>query len=301
MSSQILAIPTISAKKELYLRKHPYDRNVFIMMKYSEDEYHTLVERNVRKAFKALGFFNAVFAKDLTPEYFPTLSDAIRESMEMCPYGIAIFTPQEGTQFNPNVAFELGVMSEQKKKGIMLDQKKDILLLKDQRVPTLFTNIAGLVYEGFDGDLEELGADANQLYTTLTIWLRKMKELQEASLHVLFVTGLENIIENPARAIEYFEDQMWRCIRTIAEYAHIDVRQYDDLRKAIKFLYHQRQITTFIRFVMLESVRSCEELREFKQLSVEQRNQLLGWATLVRDIYNDWLGYYSDYLRLKKQ
>jgi hypothetical protein len=301
MSTQMPTIPTISAKKELYLRKHPYDRNVFIMMKYSEDEYHTLVERNVRKAFKGLGFFNAVFAKDLTPEYFPTLLDAIRESIDMCPYGIAIFTPQEGTQFNPNVAFEMGIMSEQKKKGIMLEQKKEILLLKDRRVPTLFTNIAGLVYKGFDGDLEDLGADANQLYTTLTKWLREMKELQEASLNVVFVTGLENIIENPARAIEYFEEQMWRCIKTIAEYAHINLPQSDDLRKAIKFLYHQRQITAFIRFVMLECVRSCQELREFKQLSVEQRNQLLGWASLIRDIYNDWLRYYSDYLRLKKQ
>jgi hypothetical protein len=94
---------------------------------------------------------------------------------------------------------------------------------------------------------------------------------------------------------------MWTCIKTIAQYAHINLPQSKNLRRAVKFLYHKGQITAFVRFVMLECVRSCQELREFKQLSVEQRNQLLGWASLVRDIYNDWLRHYSHYLRLKKQ
>jgi hypothetical protein len=180
--------PEIPNKKDLYLAEHPFDYNIFIMMKYSQDDYHTWVERHVRRAFEKVGFFNPVFAKDLTPFYFPTLADAIRESIGMCRYGIAIFTPQEGGQFNPNVAFELGIMWE---------QQKDILVLKDRRVPTLFTNIAGLIYEEFDGEDGKLQRDANELYLNLTEWLRQMKRIQEMSLKFVFVKGLEHIIESP--------------------------------------------------------------------------------------------------------
>lgn len=284
--------PQIPTKKELYLSKYPYDRNVFIMMKYSTDQYHTLVERNIRRAFEEVPFFNPVFAKDITPDYFLTLPDAIRGSIEMCRYGIAIFTLQEGTQFNPNVAFEL---------GMMWDQTKDFLVLKDRRVPTLFTNIAAIIYEQFDGEIKALRVDANELYSKVIDWLGRMKGIQEDSLNKVFVTGLEHIIENPARAMDYFEEQMWICIKTIAGYAHLTLPQSDDLHKAIKFLYDNRQLTTFISVVMLECVKACQQLREVKELSIEQRNRLLGWASLIRDIYNDWLRHHSHFLRLRRQ
>jgi len=285
-------IPTISNNKELYLKEHPYEYNIFVMMRYSEDRYHVAVEDNIRRAFKDVGFYNPVFAKDLTPHYFENLADSIRQSIEMCRYGIAVLTPQEGTQFNPNVAFELGAM---------WNHGKQLLILKDRRVPGLFTNITSNVYEGFDGQLKKLQAPDNLLYKKARGWLERMKEIQQNLMNAVFVTGLENIIENPAVAIEHFEDQMWRCLKTVADRARLSLPQPADLRTAIKFLYGKGQLTAFIRFVMLECVRACEELKGAKRLSVEQRNRLLGWASLIRDIYNDWLRHYSTYLTLKKQ
>jgi hypothetical protein len=66
-------------------------------------------------------------------------------------------------------------------------------------------------------------------------------------------------------------------------------------------MYRSHQLTAFVRFVMLECVRLCEKLEDVEQLSLEQRNRLLAWASFIRDIYNDWVRHYSRYLYLKKQ
>lgn len=98
---------TYVSNEEVYLARHPFDRNVFVMMKYARDTYHSLIESNVRQAFDDVKFYHLIFAKDLTPAYFPTLPEAIKRSVAMCRYGVAIFTSQAGAQFNPNVAFEM--------------------------------------------------------------------------------------------------------------------------------------------------------------------------------------------------
>lgn len=281
-----------ASNEEVYLANHPFDRNIFVMMKYARDPYHSLIEANVRRAFRDVKFYHPILAKDLAPAYFPTLTEAIRGSIKMCRYGVAIFTAQEGTQFNPNVAFEMGIMWE---------QKKDVLILKDRSLDDLFTNLTGTIYEEFDGDLNELRVDGNQLYIALRNWLELKKEIQEASINVVFVTGIEDIIDDPGKTVEYFESQLRKCVETIAKYAHLTLPPSDNLLNLIKFLYWKRQITYFIYTVMRRSYEACEQLKATKKLSPEERNRFLSLASLIRDIYNDWLRHYSYYLRFIKE
>jgi hypothetical protein len=277
---------TFISPKELYLSKHPYDRNVFVMMKYSQDRYHALIDSNIKHAFKEVDFFNPVLAKDLAPAYFHTIADAIRNSSKMCRYGVAVFSSQAGTNYNPNVAFELGIMWE---------QNKDILILKDRRVSTLFSDILGAVYKEFDGDIDELRVDNNELYVGMLDWLSEMKRIQLDSLDIVFVTTIEANIDNPQKAIAQFEEQLWKCVKKVAKYAHLTIPENKTLRDAIFFLYKKRQITTFIYNVMHDCANSCHRLKRVTQFSQEDRNYLLSRASTIRDIYNDWLRHYSYY------
>lgn len=285
---------TSVSNKEVYLARHPFDRNVFVMMKYSRDTYHSLIEANVRRAFRDVEFYHPIFAKDLTPAYFPTLAEALESSVAMCRYGVAIFTSQAGTEFNPNVAFEMGIMRE---------QKKDVLILKDHSVATLFTDIMGTVYEEFDGALDELRVEGNQLYTALRKWLELKEEIQLASIDVIFMTDIEQMmgmLDDPNKAAVYFEAQLWKCVETVAKYARLTLPPSNDLRKLIRFLYDKRQLTSFIYSVMRKGFAACQHLKSAKQLSHEERTRFLALAALHRDVYNDWLRHYGYYLRFIK-
>jgi hypothetical protein len=56
-------------------------------------------------------------------------------------YGIAVFEEIDEREFNPSVALEL---------GFMLAQNKRCLILKDQRMPRMPTDIVGKLYKEFD-------------------------------------------------------------------------------------------------------------------------------------------------------
>ncbi len=61
--------------------------------------------------------------------------------MHGCGFGIAVFERIEKDVFNPNVSLEV---------GYMLGLKKPVLLLKDQTLPALQTDLAGKLYRPFD-------------------------------------------------------------------------------------------------------------------------------------------------------
>lgn len=182
----------------------------------------------------------------------------------------------------------------------MWEQKKDVLILKDRSVPTLFTDIIGTIYEEFDGDVEKLRADGNRLYTALRKWLELKKEIQEASIDVIFVTDIEGMMDDPNKAAVHFEAQLLQCVEAVAKYARITLPPSNNLLDQIKFLYDKRQFTSFIYFVMHKGIAACHKLKAAKQLSLEERTRFLSLVSLHRDIYNDWLRHYSYYLRFIK-
>ena len=119
--------PLIGHKEEIMrmLEKHPYEKNVFLMMRYRDYNEH-LFER-IEKTIKEKGF-NCVRADmdewDLTDRnvYNPIAV------LYVCKYGIALFDkPEEDedakNQYNPNVAYELGMMQLQRKDCLIFKHK----------------------------------------------------------------------------------------------------------------------------------------------------------------------------------
>lgn len=65
----------------------------------------------------------------------------VRVYMHACAYGVVIFEEIEQRSFNPSVALEL---------GYMYALRRNVLLLKDGRMPQLPTDVIGKIYRSFD-------------------------------------------------------------------------------------------------------------------------------------------------------
>lgn len=73
--------------------------------------------------------------------YAKSLWANVKSYMDVCNLGIAVFEQITDDNFNPNISIEL---------GYMISQNKDVLLLKDQRLQALPTDIVGQLYKPFD-------------------------------------------------------------------------------------------------------------------------------------------------------
>jgi len=110
--------PLIGHKEEIMkaLEKYPYGKNVFLMMRYRS--YNEHLSERIEKIIKDQGF-NCVRADmddwDITRNVYNPIA-----VLYACKYGIALFDKPEDekdmkNQFNPNVAYELGMMQLQRK------------------------------------------------------------------------------------------------------------------------------------------------------------------------------------------
>jgi hypothetical protein len=103
------------------LRRHNYSKNVFVMMRYREDNRDTF---NLIKMIIESAGYNCVRA-DL-PEWSITNDDVYNPFgvLYCCKYGIALFdAPEKDYTYNPNVAVELAVMHLQDKRCLMLKHR----------------------------------------------------------------------------------------------------------------------------------------------------------------------------------
>lgn len=127
-----------------------YDRNVFIMTSYRNDARYKNAIQAIKLTLEKLGF-KGWLASDKTLN--SQLWANVQAFMLACKYGIAIFTREEerkGTEvgittshFNPNVSIEV---------GFMLSRGKDVLVLKDEALKRLPTDMMGSLYQDFDLD-----------------------------------------------------------------------------------------------------------------------------------------------------
>jgi nucleoside 2-deoxyribosyltransferase len=74
-------------------------------------------------------------------QYMDDLFSNIKTYMHACDFGIAVFDRIMQDDFNPNVSLEV---------GYMLGMNKDVLLLKDQTLKSLQTDLTGRLYKQFD-------------------------------------------------------------------------------------------------------------------------------------------------------
>jgi protein-tyrosine-phosphatase len=112
--------------------------NVFIMMRFRDTKQHSAVLSALRAALEFYGL-HGLRADDKI--YSDSLWSNVKSYMDASDAGIAVFEQIEDADFNPNVSLEL---------GYMMAEKKRVLLLKEKRLKALPTDIVGRLYKPFD-------------------------------------------------------------------------------------------------------------------------------------------------------
>lgn len=111
--------PLVGFKQDIKKRLDcfPYEKNIFLMMKFrkSNEDFFDFIKTEISNAG-----FNCVRADDdewnITKNVYNPLA-----VLYCCKFGIALFDqPEEGQDYNPNVAYELGVMHYQGKNVLLL-------------------------------------------------------------------------------------------------------------------------------------------------------------------------------------
>jgi hypothetical protein len=125
-----------------FLAKHPFDRSVFIMIRYRKqnDALITAIKDAVGESeIDGRPFFPLVAAEhSLTDDLYNPIACLLS-----CSLGIAVFDRSEvGEVYNPNVAYELGMMH-------LLN--RPCLLLKHRSLKSLQTDILMKLYEPYSG------------------------------------------------------------------------------------------------------------------------------------------------------
>lgn len=122
-----------------FLRDHPQpERNVFLIMRFRSGPQYDEIHKAIRAGMARYGL-NVVRADD--KDYTGDLWENVCLHMLGCRFGVAVFEEIDLREFNPNVALEL---------GFMIAHGKRCLLLKDQRMPRMPTDIVGKLYKEFD-------------------------------------------------------------------------------------------------------------------------------------------------------
>jgi hypothetical protein len=139
--------PLVGFKAEILARleRFPYERNVFLMLRFrasNADLSDHIVETLARHGFQGV--------RADRPEWNIT-NDVYNPVAVLCccKYGLALFDePEEGQVFNPNVAYELGLMHQ---------QRKSCLILKHTTLPQIPFDLIKDLHRPYGSHLEVRG------------------------------------------------------------------------------------------------------------------------------------------------
>lgn len=149
--------PLVGFKEDIVsqLQKYSYEKNIFLMMKFRDSNYdfYQFIKTEVERAG-----YNCVRADesswDITGDVYNPLA-----VLYCCKYGIALFDePEAGQDYNPNVAYELGIMHY---------QKKECLILRHKSLPQLPFDLISKLREDYSEKI--------QFQAKFTKWLTKIK------------------------------------------------------------------------------------------------------------------------------
>lgn len=123
------------SKIEAFLHQHPFDKSVFVMIRYRRRTEKIITA--IREALHAKGLFAVVASEHaITDDLYNPIACLL-----CCARGIAVFdTAERHETFNPNVAYELGMLH-------LLG--RSCLILKHRQLKTLQTDILMKVYVPF--------------------------------------------------------------------------------------------------------------------------------------------------------
>jgi hypothetical protein len=143
-SGQFKAIPGYKSLQPLldsFSRDHPdFEKNVFIATRFRSGKQFSEIHQAVKTGLAKYGLIG-LRADDKT---YPTDGDLwanICVYLMGCKYGVCVFEEIDEREFNPNVPLEYGFL-----RAI----NRQVLLLKDQRMPKLPTDMTGKIYRHFD-------------------------------------------------------------------------------------------------------------------------------------------------------
>jgi hypothetical protein len=122
-----------------FMSDHPvYERNVFIMMRFSDAPAVEQIHASIKSALAEYGL-RGIRADDR--DYTGELWSNVEVYLTGCKYGIAVFEDVADTNFNPNVGLEL---------GYLIGRRKRTLILKDRNLPSLHADVLHRLYSAFD-------------------------------------------------------------------------------------------------------------------------------------------------------
>jgi hypothetical protein len=122
-----------------FMGDHPiFERNVFIMMRFSEAPAVKQIHASIKAALAEYGL-RGIRADDR--DYTGELWSNVEVYLTGCKYGIAVFEDVENANYNPNVGLEL---------GYMIGRRKRTLILKDRNLPSLHADVLHRLYSAFD-------------------------------------------------------------------------------------------------------------------------------------------------------
>lgn len=144
-NQQIYLMPSLVGYKDemiTRLNKYPYEKNIFLMMKFRKK--NELVFKFISKTIEEKGF-NCVRADQKEWNITNNVHNPIAV-LHCCKYGIALFDkPEEGNNFSPNVAYELGMMHL---------MKKNCLILRHSSLPSMPFDLIKDLHKEYDEDLQ---------------------------------------------------------------------------------------------------------------------------------------------------
>ena len=142
------------SRMEAFCRDHPFEKSVFIMIRYRRRTKSLI--KSIKDALANEGLFGVVASEhNITDDLYNPIACLL-----CCFRGVAVFDQAEDKQvFNPNVAYELGMLH-------LLGRR--CLLLKHKSLQTLQTDILMKLYEPFSN-----AADTAKL---MSRWIHQLVE-----------------------------------------------------------------------------------------------------------------------------
>ncbi|WP_167755843.1 hypothetical protein [Vitreimonas flagellata] len=137
----IAGYEALQSMLDAFSTDHPeYDRNVFVAMRFAQTKQNDEIWNSISATLRNFG----MFAHRADAKSYPQDDDLwnnVCVYMLGCKYGICVFDQIDDRDFNPNVQIEYGFMRACNKR---------VLLLKDQRQPTMPVDITGKIRREFD-------------------------------------------------------------------------------------------------------------------------------------------------------
>lgn len=131
--------PEIASGLEKIRKDYPVGTKIaFIIMKFGSTSVHQQMIQDIKDVLKK---HRIIGLRADDKEYLDDLFLNVKVYMHACDFGIAIYERILSDDFNPNVSLEV---------GYLLGMKKSVMLLKDQTLRALNTDLTGKLYKEFD-------------------------------------------------------------------------------------------------------------------------------------------------------